>query len=455
MTVEVEVKCYLFPKKSSITVDSIKNVNEIRRFTLNNAVIDNLYSELLEKIKASFGDLINEKKEIRTYWQDEENELIGFSSSAEMLYAINLLAAISLSMSNDRLGLKHSSKIFKVYVTIAKQINQKENDDFQFTSYEDEYVHFGVVCDGCNGSVVGSRYKCKICPDYDLCSDCKLKNVHEAEKHEFSEIKRPVQANNSGQGFSRCSYFNKMKGHGQHHNRHQKSKSFNNFQETLSFLTSNLPIVSDPQQLKNVGESLKNILEPFGINIDYYIDNANKAGTKTNQAPTATPTTEYAEKGKESSEEPKMDTSDSTESSKMTSQSIKDDNASSNSLLNQILLPTTSSSSNKRVELETRDEDVKSKLSPYEVAANDLKKMIEKENKETGEKSKMDEEIIDSTEEINGFNLVDIEKELKIIRALEQLKLMGYSDDGGWLTRLASAKHGNINAILDAITPQK
>ena len=78
MTVEVEVKCYLFPKKSSITVDSIKNVNEIRRFTLNNAVIDNLYSELLEKIKASFGDLINEKKEIRTYWQDEENELIGF-----------------------------------------------------------------------------------------------------------------------------------------------------------------------------------------------------------------------------------------------------------------------------------------------------------------------------------------------------------------------------------------
>jgi len=54
---------------------------------------------------------------------------------------------------------------------------------------------------------------------------------------------------------------------------------------------------------------------------------------------------------------------------------------------------------------------------------------------------------------VDGFSLVEIDKELKIIRAIEQLNAMGYSDDGGWLTRLVAAKNGNINAVLDAITP--
>ena len=54
---------------------------------------------------------------------------------------------------------------------------------------------------------------------------------------------------------------------------------------------------------------------------------------------------------------------------------------------------------------------------------------------------------------IDGFSLIEIDKELKIIRAIEHLNSMGYTDDGGWLTRLVSAKNGNINAVLDAITP--
>jgi len=48
----------------------------------------------------------------------------------------------------------------------------------------------------------------------------------------------------------------------------------------------------------------------------------------------------------------------------------------------------------------------------------------------------------------------EVEKDMRIIRAIEALKQMGYSDDGGWLTRLTIAKEGNLNSVLDAIAPK-
>ena len=38
--------------------------------------------------------------------------------------------------------------------------------------------HPGVVCDGCSGAIYGTRFKCLVCRDYDLCSGCEGKGVH-------------------------------------------------------------------------------------------------------------------------------------------------------------------------------------------------------------------------------------------------------------------------------------
>ncbi|KDO34796.1 hypothetical protein SPRG_00857 [Saprolegnia parasitica CBS 223.65] len=46
-------------------------------------------------------------------------------------------------------------------------------------------VHRNVRCDGCNQSpVVGYRFKCSICPNYDLCAGCYLAKTHDVD-HAF------------------------------------------------------------------------------------------------------------------------------------------------------------------------------------------------------------------------------------------------------------------------------
>jgi len=53
-------------------------------------------------------------------------------------------------------------------------------------------VHYGVRCDGCGVKpIVGDRYKCSACYDFDYCEKCEETIDH---LHAFLKIKRPEQA---------------------------------------------------------------------------------------------------------------------------------------------------------------------------------------------------------------------------------------------------------------------
>lgn len=53
--------------------------------------------------------------------------------------------------------------------------------------------HSYVTCDGCRMKpLVGKRFKCLVCPDYDLCEGCEAKMNHE---HDMIVLKKnsPMQ----------------------------------------------------------------------------------------------------------------------------------------------------------------------------------------------------------------------------------------------------------------------
>lgn len=53
-------------------------------------------------------------------------------------------------------------------------------------------THNGVTCDGCKTfPIVGVRYKCLQCPDFDFCEKCENSNYHD-QTHVFMKIKVPL-----------------------------------------------------------------------------------------------------------------------------------------------------------------------------------------------------------------------------------------------------------------------
>lgn len=50
-------------------------------------------------------------------------------------------------------------------------------------------VHMNVVCDGCRAHpIIGRRFKCMICPNYDLCESCEAKDDHEHPMLRLSKL---------------------------------------------------------------------------------------------------------------------------------------------------------------------------------------------------------------------------------------------------------------------------
>jgi len=73
-------------------------------------------------------------------------------------------------------------------------------------------THFGVTCDGCQMSpITGARYKCFVCNDFDLCSNCESTRTHDPS-HPFIQISQPNAFRGRGFGCGRGRRFHGSEG---------------------------------------------------------------------------------------------------------------------------------------------------------------------------------------------------------------------------------------------------
>merc|ERR1712198_114312 len=73
----------------------------------------------------------------------------------------------------------------------------------------------------------------------------------------------------------------------------------------------------------------------------------------------------------------------------------------------------------------------------------------------------MDSTNVDQEDKENTESVTPADKKMinqedpKVAGALAQMKAMGFSDDGGWLSSLLKAKSGDVGKVLDAIQPKR
>lgn len=66
-------------------------------------------------------------------------------------------------------------------------IRVSDGEEMKDETHE-QVVHNGVTCDGCGESpIVGVRYKCAVCKNFDYCANCEEKLDHD---HPFLKIKK-------------------------------------------------------------------------------------------------------------------------------------------------------------------------------------------------------------------------------------------------------------------------
>jgi len=59
---------------------------------------------------------------------------------------------------------------------------------------ENKKVHVGIHCNGCGvNPIVGNRFKCAICDNFDYCEKCESLNK-DSHKHPFIKIYSPENA---------------------------------------------------------------------------------------------------------------------------------------------------------------------------------------------------------------------------------------------------------------------
>ncbi|XP_061690478.1 sequestosome-1 isoform X2 [Syngnathoides biaculeatus] len=363
----VTVKAYLLGKEES--------VREIRRFLVDVDAIGS-FEHLCDKTCQIFSGL--KRPAFNMYYKDCEDDLVAFSSDDEL--------AMGVACIKDG--------VFRVFIKEKKEHRR----DFPVHALPPTAaggapppagVHAHVMCDGCEGPVVGVRFKCTVCPDYDLCSACQGQGKH--TQHPLMPIWHPLQAL-----FPRGKLMKKMR----HCSKNQKCGA------------GGAPAAAGLCFLKNVGEGVAAMLSPLGIDVDIDVEHRGQTTKVTNQEQGDVETD-----GAEGGAQPEKASAGAKESD---------------------------------------DEWTHVTSKEVDPSSGELQSMQQagQEDQGPGQGQAPPVAVHKAPSGLKAAALyphLPAEADPRLVESLSHMLSMGFTDEGGWLTRLLQAKDFDIGAALDAI----
>ena len=82
---------------------------------------------------------------------------------------------------NELAENEFGGQLMQMSSLVKSNILQKKNNSCKT-------VHSNIKCQQCSKNpIIGYRYKCSVCPDYNLCEECEEKNVN--HPHNFIKIR--------------------------------------------------------------------------------------------------------------------------------------------------------------------------------------------------------------------------------------------------------------------------
>ena len=155
--------------------------NETRRAQIYTASNDITFALLVSTAQNLFPALRG-KSNLEFYWKDEDDDTIVVSSDEELVEATRIMSNDNRKVMRFEIRENIDGELLTSYpvpeASIAREVNMA--------------VHSNVRCDCCDVSpIVGTRYKCAVREDYDLCEQCEAKEV---QPHPMIKINTPDQA---------------------------------------------------------------------------------------------------------------------------------------------------------------------------------------------------------------------------------------------------------------------
>ncbi|XP_069029476.1 sequestosome-1 isoform X2 [Embiotoca jacksoni] len=376
------------------------------------------------------------KHVLHMFYRDEDGDLVAFSSDDELMMGLGCMkdATFRLFIKEK----KEHRRDFPLHgfppFTFCPPPPPGAHHAPPLHMTPPPTLHPNVTCDGCEGPVVGTRFKCSVCPNYDLCSACQARGTH--TEHALLPIWHPSQ------WFQRGKWMKRMRHCMWNQNLNQAQSQDQDQEQTgpsRPAADCSTPSASQANVdfLKNIGEGVAAMLSPLGIDVDIDVEHQ---GQRTKVAP---PT-----QGGGTVDNVEMDGASSEGGASEGSKVSRDSDEEWTHLSSKEVDPSTGELQS----LQPGNQDQGDQ--EQDQGDQDQGDQEQDQGDQDGGDQEQDQEQDRGPTGLREAALyphLPQEADPQLVESLALMLSMGFTDEGGWLTRLLQAKNFDIGAALDAI----